>query len=165
MGSFLSLSPSFLLFGFFFSVSSFHFLLLLLLLLIEMDAKIALKNFELANNIQTTTDAIYQFNNDEQQQFLAQKPWSKKFVLSSSSLTLRPLLSSPSYVSISTHVSQLISCLISTNVSFLCVSPNHFKKVKVSAVALVKMVSRHHFGGGLLCPPFTTHTRPFFFFF
>ena len=104
-----------------------------------MDAKIALKNFELANNIQTTTDAIYQFNNDEQQQFLAQKPWSKKFVLSSSSLTLRPLLSSPSYVSISTHVSQLISCLISTNVSLSCVSvPTTSRKSRFPQLPLSK---------------------------
>jgi hypothetical protein len=43
-----------------------------------MDAQAAQKTFEMANNIQTTTDAIYQFNNDEQQQILAQKPWTKE---------------------------------------------------------------------------------------
>ena len=44
----------------------------------QMDSEAALKTFELSNNIQTTTDAIYQFNNDEQQQILAQKPWTKE---------------------------------------------------------------------------------------
>ena len=43
-----------------------------------MDSEAALKTFEMSNSIQTTTDAIYQFNNDEQQQILAQKPWTKE---------------------------------------------------------------------------------------
>ena len=43
-----------------------------------MDAANALKTFELANKIQTTSDELYQYDHAEQQQILAQKPWTKE---------------------------------------------------------------------------------------
>jgi len=70
-----------------------------------MDSQMGPKKFVAANKIQTLSDAIYVFDGEEQQQLLAQKPWTK--------------------------------------------DPTYFKKVKISAVALIKMVMHARSGGNL----------------
>jgi COP9 signalosome complex subunit 5 len=64
----------------------------------------ALKQFEIENDI-VTEDALFEFNEDEYQKLLAERPWKK--------------------------------------------DPLYFKKVKISAIALIKMVAHAKFGGDL----------------
>ena len=64
----------------------------------------ALKRFELENDIQAT-DAIYRYNNEEQQRHLQGRPWTR--------------------------------------------DPKYFKHVRISALALVKMVMHARSGGSL----------------
>ncbi|KAI9025592.1 JAB1/Mov34/MPN/PAD-1 ubiquitin protease-domain-containing protein [Hyaloraphidium curvatum] len=72
------------------------------------DSKTALKNWQHENNvmeIDAATDAIYRFDNAEQQRQLSAKKWST--------------------------------------------DPHHFKKVRISAVALIKMVMHARSGGNI----------------
>jgi COP9 signalosome complex subunit 5 len=64
----------------------------------------ALKQFEIENDI-VTEDALFEFNEDEYQKLLAERPWKK--------------------------------------------DPLYFKKVKISAIALIKMVAHAKSGGDL----------------
>lgn len=45
-----------------------------------LDSRIAQKRFELENNIEpvNTRDEIYRYNEDQQREILARKPWSKE---------------------------------------------------------------------------------------
>jgi len=63
-----------------------------------MDSEMAKKTFELQNNIETvnTVDEIYKYSQEQQQEILSRKPWTK--------------------------------------------DPHYFKNIKVSALALLKMV-------------------------
>ncbi|GAA5981713.1 hypothetical protein JCM5350_000465 [Sporobolomyces pararoseus] len=67
-----------------------------------MDPEVAQKNFDLNNNIQQV-DEIFQYNKEEQQAILKQRPWRS--------------------------------------------DPHHFKRVRISAVALIKMVMHARSGG------------------
>jgi len=72
-----------------------------------MDSSMAQKTFELQNNIETTvsTEEIYKYSRQQQQEILARKPWTK--------------------------------------------DPHYFKHIKVSALALLKMVMHARSGGNL----------------
>ncbi|KAJ3066243.1 COP9 signalosome complex subunit 5 [Podochytrium sp. JEL0797] len=65
----------------------------------------ALKTWQLANNMSSDLDAIFKYDNNEQQRIMKDKPWAR--------------------------------------------DPNHFKKVRISAVALVKMVMHARSGGSI----------------
>eukprot|EP00316_Scyphosphaera_apsteinii_P020916 CAMPEP_0119346632 /NCGR_PEP_ID=MMETSP1333-20130426/108104_1 /TAXON_ID=418940 /ORGANISM="Scyphosphaera apsteinii, Strain RCC1455" /LENGTH=356 /DNA_ID=CAMNT_0007359143 /DNA_START=134 /DNA_END=1204 /DNA_ORIENTATION=+ len=67
-------------------------------------AAVALKTFELENDVREV-DAVYNYNNAEQQKFLSAKPWTKE--------------------------------------------PKYFKHVRISALALVKMVMHTRSGGSI----------------
>eukprot|EP00296_Roombia_truncata_P007852 JP446308.1.p1 GENE.JP446308.1~~JP446308.1.p1 ORF type:complete len:334 (-),score=63.18 JP446308.1:197-1198(-) len=70
------------------------------------DASMALKNFEIANNIETLeSDQIFEYDLDAQRAYLSAKPWLK--------------------------------------------DPHYFKRVKISALALLKMVMHARSGGTL----------------
>lgn len=47
-----------------------------------MDSAMALKTFELSNNIDTvqSVDEIYKYSKEEQQAILQRKPWTKEYV-------------------------------------------------------------------------------------
>lgn len=49
-----------------------------------MDAKNAMKTWELSNNIETisTVDEIYRYDKKQQQDILTAKPWDKEYVIS-----------------------------------------------------------------------------------
>jgi len=72
-----------------------------------MDSEMAKKTFELQNNIETvnTVDEIYKYSQEQQQEILSRKPWTK--------------------------------------------DPHFFKNIKVSALALLKMVMHARSGGTL----------------
>jgi len=72
-----------------------------------MDSEMAKKTFELQNNIETvnTVDEIYKYSQEQQQEILSRKPWTK--------------------------------------------DPHYFKNIKVSALALLKMVMHARSGGTL----------------
>ncbi|XP_065061943.1 COP9 signalosome complex subunit 5-like [Rhopilema esculentum] len=72
-----------------------------------MDSSMAMKTFELSNNVRTVqnADEIYKFSKEEQQSIIQRKPWTK--------------------------------------------DPHYFKNIKVSALALLKMVMHARSGGTL----------------
>lgn len=80
-----------------------------------MDLDVARKTFEVLNSIVEVdaTDSIYRYDAEEQQQILQQKPWTKECVW---------------------YMKDVSILLI------VCASPHYFKRVKISAIALVKMV-------------------------
>ena len=88
-------------------------------------AKENLVQFEKANNIQETTaaDEIYAYDAAFQQSILQTRPWLQKYV---------------------SHLWGKRS-----NEYFICSSPNYFKRCKISALALLKLVMHARSGGTL----------------
>lgn len=99
-------------------------------------SQIAQKTWEMANNIETisSTDEIYRYDRKQQQDILAAKPWEKECVVQLFYLFL-------SYINLLN--------LLPVNAISYCFSPHFFKEMKISALALLKMVMHARSGGTL----------------
>lgn len=83
----------------------------------------AKKTFEATNNIQqvTSVDTIFKYNHTEQQEILSKKPWEKEWEINTNKFFYH-------HLSFSVH---------------------YFKDMKISALALLKMVMHARSGGRL----------------
>ena len=98
-----------------------------------MDTSMAFKTWEMSNSIETvnSVDEIFKYDRQQQQEILQAKPWQKEWVVFRTAnivLTVRLKVNALS-------LSHLLSVFI-----FLFSSPHYFKNIKISALALLKMV-------------------------
>lgn len=105
-----------------------------------MDTSMAFKTWEMSNSIETvnSVDEIFKYDRQQQQEILQAKPWQKEWVSRLSTNKLKSFESFNPKLNL-TYVyslSHIFLCFI----FFLFSSPHYFKNIKISALALLKMV-------------------------
>ncbi|KAL1472860.1 hypothetical protein MTO96_039046 [Rhipicephalus appendiculatus] len=109
-----------------------------------MDSNMAQKTWEMSNNVETvqSVDDLYKYNKKQQQDILTAKPWEKEYV--EIFFVIDPRLLPLANPHCSAHLSDnhfFANCTPQP--------PTYFKDMKVSALALLKMVMHARSGGTL----------------
>lgn len=92
-----------------------------------MDTSMAYKTWEMSNSIETVSsvDEIFKYDRQQQQEILQAKPWQKEWVQNCLHWFCKLYALSLSHV---------------MSIFYVFFSPHYFKNIKISALALLKMV-------------------------